>query len=1063
MPQPTEFRSPRLILLAGARQVEQRLLAELDSALPVGRIPPRPVRVVVPSHSLREHLAGRLCRERPAWLGLEIQTLAGVAATILERSGSPPESGEVLLPVLVARIAGRERLLAGALGGLTDGYSELVAPVRDLLDAGFAEEHLDAVEERLELEREGVGTADVERAAAIARVAAGVRSELASLGLVPDAERFAEAARRFATDPDLCLPSSALFVHGFADATGVATDLIAALMRPGGAVALVETPPSWQGQPGSWRFGARLIERLSGLAPVERPESAPASTVRLRAWRAGDPTREARAVAAAIADPEAASGRPEAVAVVARDLAGSLPVLAAELDRMGVPCSAGVGLPGPESRRSRALLELLERRGDASIGVTLAALGGTWCARLGVSATDLRHALVALGARTLGTAARCAVPESFVRLRLDDRIEAGDGEGISRRRARKVPAAAVAAAVRTLADLAGRLQRLDRPQTLGQRLEGVRELLESHLEPAAAATLLAPLARFARAPLAALKFDAEESRRLIERAWSDGLEAPLGAGAGVALLSVTEARARTFERIFVPGLVRDRFPRPVRPDPLLPDALRLRLREVLPDLPVKAEGHDEERFLFAQLLGAAEEVVLLRPAVDEDGRPAPASPLLDELVRAGRVEEQEAPSNGPLSPLDRAVAAGLESGFRGLAAALPAVLRVGRELAPDRVERLTRSRLAVLAENGADPARPTSHGLGPYFGRLGTADAEDPRRRPIPVTTLERFAGCGWRVLLERLLGLGPPADPDDALPELPARLAGSVAHRVLEGLVSETSGRRRVALSEVADAAPLDCRWPGAEELERRTRAAARIELADESLDPALFEAPLVLEALDRLAVARELDGPGGPRGLLGVEIEGSAPIAVAERAARDLPFRADRAESCDGQLVLTDFKTGRPLTTAAREDTRRRHLERAIARGDRLQLVAYLLALGDRPGRARYLFLGPATPEAAREIALGSDELDRKLVRAVLSALFGAWEVGAFLPRLLEPDLRQTFSECAWCEVREACLQGDSGARRRLEEWAGRAGEPSPEGHDGAVAAWWRLRAAGGEGGHR
>ena len=87
-----------------------------------------------------------------------------------------------------------------------------------------------------------------------------------------------------------------------------------------------------------------------------------------------------------------------------------------------------------------------------------------------------------------------------------------------------------------------------------------------------------------------------------------------GNGGGVQVLDVTQARGRTFDRLFVLGLVRDVFPRSVREDPLLPDALRERVCEVLPDIPVKKLGYDEERFLFAELLASAPSVDALLAA-----------------------------------------------------------------------------------------------------------------------------------------------------------------------------------------------------------------------------------------------------------------------------------------------------------------------------------------------------------------------------------------------------------------------------------------------------------------
>ena len=96
-----------------------------------------------------------------------------------------------------------------------------------------------------------------------------------------------------------------------------------------------------------------------------------------------------------------------------------------------------------------------------------------------------------------------------------------------------------------------------------------------------------------------------------------------GRGGGVQVLSVMEARARSFAAVRVIGLQRGVFPRRVAEDPLLPDPLRRALRDVLPDLPVKSEGHEEERFLFAQLLASAPQVHLSCAQRDATGRATP--------------------------------------------------------------------------------------------------------------------------------------------------------------------------------------------------------------------------------------------------------------------------------------------------------------------------------------------------------------------------------------------------------------------------------------------------------
>jgi len=127
----------------------------------------------------------------------------------------------------------------------------------------------------------------------------------------------------------------------------------------------------------------------------------------------------------------------------------------------------------------------------------------------------------------------------------------------------------------------------------------------------------------------------EWTAALVERL--DGLgEVPIGGeGGGVQVLTVTEARARTFDHLVLCGLVRGVFPRQAVDDPMLPDLVRARLAlDVLPEMPVSARSSDEERYLFAQLVSAA-------PAVDlswhlrADGRRMAPSPFVDRLRAAG--------------------------------------------------------------------------------------------------------------------------------------------------------------------------------------------------------------------------------------------------------------------------------------------------------------------------------------------------------------------------------------------------------------------------------------------
>jgi RecB family exonuclease len=703
-------------------------------------------------------------------------------------------------------------------------------------------------------------------------------------------------------------------------------------------------------------------------------------------------------------------------------------------------------------RRAVGLLELVARGLEAPLGVVLAVAAERLEAACGAPVADLRLAFARLGARSLGAAARVATPERALRLPVADRFDAAEDGG--RLRSRELPPAAVARAVERLDEIARGREPTAPPPTLGERVGQFASWLGGLLPDGEAAALAEPLAALAGGATRSLRVDSDEWRRLVEAAWGEVLGEPRGAGAGVALLSVTAARGRTFERLALVGMTRDRFPRPVRSDPLLPDVLRLRLRELLPDLPVKAEGHDEERFLFAQLVAAAREIALFRPLADGQGRSLPPSPLLDELARHHGSAEAVAPLPPRPSALEAAIEAALAGKRDRLASALAAAVVESRRRFADRsavaAGTLATTRLALLARRGADPADAGAARLGPYLGAVGAAAAVDPRRRSPSVTALESLARCGWRLFLERVLRLAPLPDLVDALPSLPARLAGTVVHRLLEQM---TPDRRGLPLAEAVAAEPVAVAWPGAAALNRGLLATARRALAEEGLDPALFEAALAREAQALLETARRHDWPAGRRELLAVEAGGEA-IVEAGGGVRRIPFVADRVERIDGELWLTDYKTGQPISDAVRPATRARHLAAKVASGEALQLAVYLLGGGARAARARYLNLHDGLDERAREIALAPAELAELPLSATLDTLFAAWDTGAFVPRLVDRDLRTTSPECAFCEVREACVQGDSAARQRQARWA--AATPRDAHWERAARGWWELRPA-------
>jgi hypothetical protein len=552
----------------------------------------------------------------------------------------------------------------------------------------------------------------------------------------------------------------------------------------------------------------------------------------------------------------------------------------------------------------------------------------------------------------------------------------------------------------------------------------------------------------------------EDVALLVRRRLAPLLLAPLGGqGGGVQVLDATAARGRCFDRLFLIGLSRDVFPRSPREDPLLPDTLRERVRELLAEIPIKKLGLDEERFLFAELLASAPHVTVSWPLASDDGRPCARSGFAERLRWGGVFQEPEharpvlAPTaSGPLPRLgveEHLLRAALPGPRARLAAVLPAALRrsAGEILAggpASQAEAIAQARVAILREVELGGFRAVP--LGPYFGFVGAPRASlEPRAAPLHVTTHERLATCGWQTLLSRLLRMEAPPDAGGALPGIDKRLLGSAVHRAIE----------RVFATPGAS-------WPEDGELAAIAGEAAAGVLEEEGVPLRGLAHVLAQSALPFLVRARRLDrGEAAPLEILSAEGERSIQIQGADGGARTLRFRADRIERIGGRERLTDFKTGRPISEG-KQDTRRKHFLARIASGRTLQPLAYARSAPDG-GEGRLLFLRPDVADDAVEYA--APRADAELGAAFDSALrglFEAWDAGSFFPRLLEKDLDKEPRACLYCEVATACLRGDPGARRRLAGWleASEAGEVArPAGAERALLNLFRLGAGGDE----
>jgi len=1074
----------------GPRAVEAGLLDDLAPWIDAAKRDPaaleRPLRIVVPSASLRAHLSAAIVRRFGAAAGLRVQTLHRLALDVLDASGAPPPRGDRLLPVVVQRLASRSPALSARLEGLRDGYGIVAAGVTDLLDAGFERALFDGVAEAIdELSAGAVG----DRARALLGVADACAVAMAEAGLDHRASLFRRARALLEERGDAALPTRALLVHGYADATGVQADLLEWLVRNLPGWVWLDRPAD-PGEPGREEpgnaFSDRFTARMLGASGTTPPEPEPTELPRVEVVHAPDVQAEVRAVALRVRALLDAGAPAEGIGVVARQLGPYRAALRQHFFRLGIPFSGcgAEGPPDPARRRIEALLDLLRRRDRTPTERWLDLVErwpGTSALHLGRRA-DLLLGLHSLGAGRLGDVMRLGPAEVAGDLRLPQRLGfETSGEGAGRGRWRFLEARWLGAAREAARALHVRFDAWPERAPLAGHRAALRSLLEDSLgwtrdSPGARAVEEALLRDETGAP-DSFVLDAEELPALVERSLERAASRRLGGlGAGVQVLEVMEARARTFEQLFVIGMNRGVFPRTISEDPLIPDPLRRRLRVTLPDLPVKADGHDEDRYLFAQLMAAAPAVTLSCALCDDDGKSRPVSPLLDALRWAGHVgPPQPAPSLFGAASLEGAAAAlrpahehALMAGLYGASRAhFGGVLALALAEAGGGHDRaggpdvLARARVGVLSEH--DPRGALRSSLGPYFGLVGPpSGAADPRAADLYVTAVETLAKCPWQGFLRRVLRLEPAPDPHAALPSAAdARMVGSLVHRVLERIARRAGVASGGALADALAADPVDLPWPAASELDALVAECAVGLVRDEGIGVPGFPRVLALQARPRIEQARENGWTGGGFGAVAVESTGVARVRDHQNALRGIHFKADRVDRADGGLRLIDYKTGKLPAEQKGEPARARALHRAVRRGELLQSVAYALAgaeLGfpDSEGVYVHLVEGEFPTRTFATPASDGDFVDD--FSQAVGALLEAWDRGVFVPRLAKPGGDEEPALCERCEVKEACVRGDSGARMRLAAWVENA-PPVPDAVvERALLAVWNLPAEGG-----
>jgi hypothetical protein len=1046
----------RILTAAGARAVEALLLTSVDEDQALLTRDPsllgEPLRIVVPSRTLQEHVAARICAHRGGAAGIVVQTHFQLARELWERN--PKRSStthDSLFSLLVRREADSHPILGEMLRGLVQGTRAVVSSVDDLLHAECSLELSDALFDSLE---EMKGTDSFRRARAILELTLGTSARFREIGLLTRDDLITQVASILREDAGSF--ARGILIHGFADATGVVTDFLEALLRHPNALTLLDRPrdPARADRPDlgiefSRPFGLRLGES------AKLPE-AEADPPQVSAFCAPGARAEAREVARRL---RALLGGenppvPESVAIVARSLDRHFLDLTESLDEYGVPWRApqATGSVDPARRRLMSLVELLRRGVSLPVDRWLELnehKEDAWRFRLAAATLGLGRLgqLAALSDEEIAShAPRLELPiRHGFELRRDE--EGNESGAFPRESLSELGLRTLRNGARDLTrHLLARPKQQGLPQHAASLRSFVRETLGWTLESESADALerLETLLRGFDTPLT---ISHQEFLDLLE----DELENVQGskdAGnrGGVQILDVTKARGFTFAHLYLVGLNRAAFPASVREDALLPDRVRVKLRGVLPDLKSKRERGREERFLFAQLFSSAPSVTLSWWTTDDDGRPTPPSPFVQRLRLEEREDAFSSPSLFELEttafrprPLqEHLLEAALRDDDERFATLLAPTLEASQsgDLMPSNPESWSRAAWAVLRERDRWPQG--SADLGPWMEGPGLSAASWPplQRAESYVTRLEALAECPWAHFLQRILRLEPIPDPLATLPLLDPRRVGSVVHGTLQRIVQRVvpppvDGR----LATVADEAGIEVPWPEPQELTRLCEEAALGVLRVEGLAlPGLARA-LATRAHEYLEVChQELFEPAPPR-VVGSELNGEAELDLPDGSKMLLSFRADLAQRRQKELRLIDFKTSAPFIDVKRDEARRRHLLAALRSGTRLQGISYALGVERTQGgvgQGSYLHLRPDAKTSSRWIDFRGDDFELvDALRRVVAVLQYARTRGTFFPRLSEPSKREEPRRCEYCEVSLACVRGDSQSHRRQFEY--------------------------------
>lgn len=482
-----------------------------------------------------------------------------------------------------------------------------------------------------------------------------------------------------------------------------------------------------------------------------------------------------------------------------------------------------------------------------------------------------------------------------------------------------------------------------------------------------------------------------------------------------------QARGRSFEIVFVPGLAERVFPQKLREDPLLLDNLRKRLS---PELWVLADRSQQERLLLQIAIGAARRKLFLSyPRLEiAEARPRVPSFYALDVMRSitGRVPDYEALAreaerigDSRLAwPAPRDPRRAIDDSEYDLAVLWPLLTQTG-------VER--KGRLAYVMQLNEHLARSLRSRWArwrpewsQYDGLCKKSEAVSEilqeyhlSSRPYSVSALQKFAVCPYQFLLSGIYRLEPREEPAP-IEQLDPLTRGEMFHRIQAQLLRELQKSGKLPLT--APKLPMALR-----QLDQTVNDVAsryREDLAP-AIDRVWQDAVESMRAdlrvwLEKLAATNawtpiHFEFGFGFNAREGSD-QGSLAEAVTLPSGEKLHGFVDLIErSIDGQhLRVTDHKTGKNYTGKGL----------VVGKGEVLQPVLYGLAvetaLKQPVLESRLFFCTAAGGFSERVVPL--NQIARESGIAVLRAIQRAIGAGFLVPAPRE-------EACPRCDFQEVC----------------------------------------------